>query len=71
MLAAIAGGWLDAVLVGIADLLFCFPSFVLAVFLMVILGYGVQNVAIGIMLTYIPLFLRLARNTAVLVKDEP
>ena len=71
MLAAVAGGWLGAVLGGFADLLFCFPSFVLAVFLMVILGFGAQNVAFGIMLTYIPLFMRMARNTSLLVTDEP
>lgn len=55
----------------ISDLLFSFPSFVLALFLMVILGYGIINISIAIALIYIPIFARLSRNMAVLVKDEP
>ena len=55
----------------VVDLLFAFPSFVLALFLMVVLGFGVVNVVIAIALVYFPLFARLARNTALLVKEEP
>ena len=55
----------------IVDLLFAFPSFVLALFLMVVLGFGVPNVVIAIALVYFPLFARLTRNTALLVKEEP
>jgi len=65
------GRWTDAVLMRMVDLLFSFPSFVLALFLMVVLGFGVGNVAIAIALVYFPLFARLARNTALLVKEEP
>jgi peptide/nickel transport system permease protein len=61
----------DTLLMRIVDLLFAFPSFVLALFLMVVLGFGVPNVAIAIALVYFPLFARLARNTALLVKEEP
>ena len=55
----------------IADLLFSFPSFVLALFLMVVLGFGVANIAASIALIYFPLFARLARNMALVVKEEP
>jgi peptide/nickel transport system permease protein len=61
----------DTLLMRIVDLLFAFPSFVLALFLMVVLGFGVPNLAIAIALVYFPLFARLARNTALLVKEEP
>ena len=47
------------------------PEFVLALFLMVVLGFGVPNVVIAIALVYFPLFARLTRNTALLVKEEP
>src|SRR5512141_1824281 len=36
LISAYAGGWIGAVLMRIADLLFSFPSFVLALFLMVV-----------------------------------
>ncbi len=71
LLAAYFGGWWDTILMRLSDLLFSFPSFVLALFLMVILGFGVVNIAAAIALIYIPIFARLARNTAALVKDEP
>ena len=71
LVSAYAGGWSAAVLMRIADLLFSFPSFVLALFLMVVLGFGVTNIAASIALIYFPLFARLARNMALVVKEEP
>jgi peptide/nickel transport system permease protein len=54
----------------VSDLLFSFPSFVLALLLMVVLGYGVLNVALAITLVYLPIFVRLSRNLALLVVGE-
>jgi peptide/nickel transport system permease protein len=71
LISAYAGGWTSAVLMRIADLLFSFPSFVLALFLMVVLGFGVTNIAASIALIYFPLFARLSRNMALVVKEEP
>ncbi len=71
LVSAWYGRWTDGVLMRVVDLLFSFPSFVLALFLMVVLGFGVINVVIAIALVYFPLFSRLARNTALLVKEEP
>ena len=65
------GGWTEAIVMKISDLLFSFPSFVLALFLMVILGFGSTNIAVAIALIYVPIFARLSRNMALLVKDEP
>src|SRR5262249_46224862 len=61
----------DAVLMRTADLLFAFPSFVLALFLMVVLGFGTANVIFAIALVYVPIFARIARNTTMLVREEP
>lgn len=71
LVSAYAGGWRAAVLMRISDLLFSFPSFVLALFLMVVLGFGAVNIAASIALIYFPLFARLARNMALVVKGEP
>ncbi|WP_460450913.1 ABC transporter permease [Alsobacter sp. SYSU BS001988] len=71
LMAAYFGGWWQAILMRVSDLLFSFPSFVLALFLMVVLGFGVVNIAVAIALIYAPIFARLSRNMAVLVKDEP
>jgi peptide/nickel transport system permease protein len=69
--AAWHGGWIDAVLMRLADLVFSFPSFVLALFLMVVLGSSIGNVAAAIALVYLPIFARLTRNMALLIREEP
>jgi len=71
MTSAYRGGATDIVLMRFADLLFAFPSFVLALFLMVVLGFGASNVSVAIALTYFPIFARLARNMTLLVREEP
>ena len=63
-------GWIDQLLMRFADLLFAFPSFVLALFLMVVLGFGVTNVVLAIALVYVPIFARLARNLALALREE-
>ncbi len=71
MTSAYKGGAADIVLMRFADLLFAFPCFVLALFLMVVLGFGTANVSMAIALTYFPIFARLARNMTLLVREEP
>jgi peptide/nickel transport system permease protein len=71
LLSAWYGRWTDQILMRFADLLFAFPSFVLALFLMVALGFGVTNVVIAIGLVYVPIFARLSRNLALTLREEP
>ncbi|WP_431285681.1 ABC transporter permease [Humitalea sp. 24SJ18S-53] len=65
------GGAAEATVMAGCDLLFAFPSFVLALFLMVVLGFGVQNVIVAIALTYLPIFARLSRNLTRTLMHEP
>lgn len=71
MTSAYVGKLFDAVAMRLVDLLFAFPIFVLALMLMLILGFGVQNVIVAIALVYVPNFARMARNTTMVVKSEP
>lgn len=71
MTAAYKGAYTDLLFMRFADLLFAFPAFVLALFLMVVLGFGTVNVALAIALIYFPIFARLARNMTLLVREEP
>lgn len=70
LFAGYMGGWLDAIVMRIVDLFFAFPAFVLALFLMVALGFGTINVALAIMLVYLPLFARITRNTTQIVRND-
>lgn len=69
--AGYGGGWFDLVMMRVVDLFFGFPAFVLALFLIVVLGFGVVNVALAIMLVYFPIFARITRNTTEIVRDDP
>lgn len=71
MASAYFGGWWDAVLMRTVDLLFAFPSFILAMLLMVLFGFSTLNVILAIALVYLPIFARITRNTTMLIKEEP
>jgi peptide/nickel transport system permease protein len=59
--AAYFGGWVDAVLMRMMELLFSFPAILLAVILMASLGTSVLNAMVAIGIIFIPGFARLAR----------
>ena len=71
MAAAWRGGLWETAVMAASDLLFAFPSFVLALFMMVVLGFGLPNIMVAIGLTYLPIFARLARNLTRSVMNEP
>jgi peptide/nickel transport system permease protein len=71
MTAAWYGGAYENLVMAVNDLLFAFPSFVLALFMMVVLGFGMQNVVIAVALAYLPIFARLSRNLTRTLMPEP
>lgn len=71
IMSAYHGGLVDGIFMRIADLLFAFPSFILAMLLMVLFGFSSVNIVCAIALVYLPIFTRIARNTTLLVKEEP
>jgi peptide/nickel transport system permease protein len=55
------GGWVDGLIMRVTDVLFAFPSFILALAIAAILGNSIPNVVIAIAVAYIPYFIRLTR----------
>jgi len=64
------GGLLDAITMRFTDLLYSFPTYVLALCLMLLLGYGSRSVSLAIALVYVPNFARLARSMTAAVRAE-
>lgn len=64
LMAAWRGGWVDAVIMRLADLMLAFPGILLALLLAGFLGGGIVPMLIGIKLTLWPQFARMARNVA-------
>lgn len=63
------GGWFDMLVQRLTDILLAFPSFLLALTLVALLGIGVKNVIISVGVLAIPSFIRLVRGS-VLSKRE-
>lgn len=61
VMAAYFGGWVDAVLMRLMELLFSFPAILLAIVLMASLGTSIFNAMIAIGIVFVPGFSRLAR----------
>lgn len=70
LLSGYVGGWLDAVLMRFTDALLAIPFLVLAIALTAMLGPGIYNAMMAIGIAAIPVFLRLARGSALAVSRE-
>lgn len=71
MVAAYRGGFVDALLMRLVDLLLAFPGILLALLLAGFLGGGPGPILFGISLGLMPQFARLSRATAGQVLAEP
>jgi ABC-type dipeptide/oligopeptide/nickel transport system permease subunit len=67
--AAYAGGWLDNLLMRIMDVLMAFPSLLLAIAIVSVLGTGLINALLAIGIVSIPRYARLVRGTVLQVRE--
>lgn len=68
-LAGYYGGLVDDVVMRVTDVLFAFPSFILAMAITAMLGNTVPNVIIAIAVAYIPYFVRLTRGEILAARE--
>jgi peptide/nickel transport system permease protein len=65
LIGGFLGGWPDLAIGRIMDILFSFPSLVLAIAIAAMLGPGLNNAALAIAVVYAPLFCRVARGPVI------
>lgn len=70
VVAGYFGGWVDSVLNRSQDVLFAFPTLLLAIIIVAVLGPGLFNAVLAIAIVYLPRFARLARASALQVKTS-
>ncbi|HET6504515.1 MAG TPA: ABC transporter permease [Amycolatopsis sp.] len=70
VLAGYLGGFTDTVLTRSQDVLFAFPTLLLAIILVAVLGPGLINASLAIAIVYIPRFARIARSTTLQIKNS-
>lgn len=67
LLAAARRGWVEELVMRLADFTFAFPALLLAIMLAAVFGAGMVNAIVAIGVFYIPTFARVARASAVAV----
>lgn len=65
LLAGVYGGWLDALIMRLVDLLMCLPSILLAIVIVAVLGSGLVNAVVAVTIIGIPRFVRVVRSVAI------
>jgi len=71
LIAGNSRGWIDEVIMRIMDALLAFPSLVIAIGLVAVLGSTLLNVIIAIGISNIPFIARIVRAQALQVREQP
>lgn len=70
IIAGFFGGWVDMLISRIFDVLLAFPSILLAIAIVAILGPSLQNALLAIAIINIPIFGRLVRSRVLSIREE-
>ncbi len=63
------GGWLDAFISWLTDVLMAFPDILLALAIIAILGPGIRNAMLAIGIAFVPSFMRLTRSSVLSLRE--
>jgi peptide/nickel transport system permease protein len=69
-MAGAFGGWVDNVIMRITDVFLSFPPLLLAIALVALLGSGLRNAIIAIVVSWWPWYTRLVRGQAISIKER-
>ncbi len=69
-IAGYVGGWLDNIIMRIMDVILGFPSLLLAIAIVAVLGPGLQNALIAIAIVTIPAYARVMRAQVLAIKES-
>lgn len=69
--SAYLGGWVDMSIQRLIDIILAFPTFLLALSLVAVLGTGLRNVIIAVAVTSFPNIVRMLRASALSVREQP
>lgn len=68
--AGYAGGWADNLIMRIMDVLLAFPSLLLAIAIVSVLGPGLPNALLAIAIVNLPIYARVVRASVLSVKEQ-
>lgn len=64
------GGWVDTSIMGVMDVLLAFPSLILAIAIVTVLGPGLINTLLAIGIVSIPTYARIMRSSVLSIKQQ-
>ena len=70
LIAGFFGGIIDSIIMRICDVMFAFPSILLAIAVVAIIGSGITNIMIGVAVFTMPSFARIIRGAVLEVRGE-
>lgn len=68
-IAGFWGGWVDNVIMRVMDVVLGFPSLLLAIVIVAVLGPGLQNAVLGIVIVTIPQYARVMRASVLSIRE--
>ena len=71
LVAGYRGGWVDGVTSLVMDIIFAFPTILLAIAIMAMLGSSLVNVMLAIAIVNTPTFMRVVRGSVLTVRRTP
>jgi peptide/nickel transport system permease protein len=69
LIAGYMGGWQEYIIMRVMDVLFSFPSIILAILIVSIVGAGFTSIILAISLVQTPIFARIVRASTLSVKE--
>jgi peptide/nickel transport system permease protein len=69
LLAGYRGGWVDAVIMRGVDILLAFPSILLAIAIVAVMGPGIGNAMIAVSVVMVPQYARLVRASVLSIRE--
>jgi peptide/nickel transport system permease protein len=69
--AAYAPAWIERIILAVFDIISAYPSLILALALVAVLGPGLQNIIILVTIVFVPRFGRIARAQTLTIKEQP
>lgn len=70
LVAGYAGGWTDSVLMRLMDVILAFPSILLAIVIVTILGQGLTNALLAVGIVNVPQIARVVRSSVISIKER-
>jgi peptide/nickel transport system permease protein len=70
LIAGYYGGWLDTLIMRIADVMFAFPAVLLAIAIVAALGPSQLNAIFALTIVFIPAFARLVRSQVLALREQ-